>query len=144
MIKIFGVEDNLIYQEFLFVVIQELGYELVGLADNVKQAFELFFVIWLDVVLVDIEINGQQDGIVFVNCINQLWLFFIIYIMVWVDWVILDWVKNILFYGYLVKLFIQQDLQVVLELVIYCFVVDQQEWDYIILVLEWESGIVMQ
>ncbi|MCI4651037.1 response regulator [Phaeodactylibacter sp.] len=144
MIKILGIEDNPIHQEFLFVVIQELGYELAGLADNAKQALELLFSTKPDVVLMDIEINGQQDGIALAKRINQLRPLPIIYTTARADRATLDRAKNTLPYGYLVKPFTQQDLQAALELAIYRFAKDQQERDPVTSAPEWENGIALQ
>ncbi len=144
MIKILGVEDNPIHQEFLFVVTQELGYELAGLADNARQALELLFATKPDVVLLDIEINGQQDGIELANRINQLRPTPLIYTTARADQATLNRVKGTLPYGYLVKPFTQQDLQAALELAIYRFAADQIERETLQVSPDWESGIALQ
>lgn len=144
MVKILGVEDNPLHQEFLFVATQELGYELSGLTDNAKDAVSLLFSTKPDVVLLDIEIRGQQDGISLANRINQLQPLPIIYTTARADRETIDRAKDTLPYGYLVKPFTKEDLQAALEIAIFRFAAERQKQEDIQSNQDWDSGIALQ
>lgn len=75
--------------------------------------------ILFDIVLFDIDLWGKIFGIEVVEVIQEKYVFFFIFFIVLVDVVILEWVKRIMFYGYIVKFFNENDLCIVIELVLY-------------------------
>lgn len=79
-IKIFVVEDDFIQQQNLFILLEELGHDLVGFADNYKDAISKILATRPDLVLMDIRITGEKDGIATAEKINQLHPVPIIYI----------------------------------------------------------------
>ncbi|TAG88969.1 MAG: DNA-binding response regulator, partial [Bacteroidetes bacterium] len=61
--KILIAEDNLIFANTLELIIDELGYELVGVANNANDLFRLHLAMEPDILLLDIQLNGTKDGI---------------------------------------------------------------------------------
>lgn len=63
-LKILLVEDEVIHQRLLReLLVEELGYELIGPAATAADALQLFRAYAPDVALLDIQILGQPDGI---------------------------------------------------------------------------------
>ena len=62
-VKIMIVEDESIVAMDLAMRLQKAGYEVVGMADNSDDALTLFKEEEPDLVLMDININGEKDGI---------------------------------------------------------------------------------
>jgi len=61
-VRIFMVEDELIHAEALKIVIEDVGYELVGECNNADDAFDLIKASNPDIVLVDIALPGVLNG----------------------------------------------------------------------------------
>ncbi len=66
-IKILAVEGDPRYVVSLKLVIQDLGYELIGIVANVQAALELLEKSSPDLVLMDIETSDATNGIEFVS-----------------------------------------------------------------------------
>jgi len=64
MIKVFIVEDEIIAVESLTVDLQKIGYEVVGSANDSEKALIKINQTSPDLVLIDINIKGEKDGIV--------------------------------------------------------------------------------
>ncbi len=63
-IKILLVEDEVLHQRLLReLLVEELGYELIGPAATAAEALRLFSAQPPDVALLDIQLAGQPDGI---------------------------------------------------------------------------------
>jgi two-component system, LytTR family, response regulator LytT len=61
--RIFVVEDEQIHLDDISITIEELGHELVGNSDDAMEAFEKIEQLQPDVVLMDINLNGKNNGI---------------------------------------------------------------------------------
>ena len=84
-IKILAVEDDPIYSESLDLVVQELGYELVGIVDNAFDALQLLDATSPDLILMDIEIRDSMNGIELAARINSTRRIPIIYVTAFKD-----------------------------------------------------------
>lgn len=71
-LKILVVEDDLIYCEVIENILQNMGYEAVAIVDNSGEALRLFKAITPDLVLLDISIRGNLDGISVAQKINEI------------------------------------------------------------------------
>jgi DNA-binding LytR/AlgR family response regulator len=69
--KILVVEDERIFATTICIMLEELGYEQVQVVDNAEEAMRLFMAFSPDVVLMDIRIKGDKDGIAVAEYINQ-------------------------------------------------------------------------
>ncbi|AWM14118.1 DNA-binding response regulator [Flavobacterium sediminis] len=71
-INILVVEDTPSESEALITVLKENGYNVVGLATNHKDALALFYANKVDIVIIDIYLNGIPEGITFAETINVI------------------------------------------------------------------------
>lgn len=69
--KILIVEDEDLYADKLEMLVEKLEYELVGIVDNSAEALELIRQHPPDLILMDIHIQGQHDGIELADLINR-------------------------------------------------------------------------
>lgn len=69
-IRVLIVEDNVDEGEELRQSLQELGYDITALTDNLKDALGYFYAQEPDIVLVDIYLHGKADGLVFAEKMN--------------------------------------------------------------------------
>ena len=63
MAKIFIVEDNSFHMEALEIMLADLGHEVVGKSQSAIEAFSLIKETDPEVVLMDINLNGYNDGL---------------------------------------------------------------------------------
>ena len=63
IIKILIVEDNLLFALELEMLIKEIGYSVAGRVDNSNEALEIINQCPPDLILMDIEIKGNLNGI---------------------------------------------------------------------------------
>ena len=120
-IRILSIEDNPLHQENLFIVVEAIGYELVGFADNAKDALEKLFALRPDVVLMDIELKGDKDGIEIAEKIYQLRPTPLIFTTGRTDQLTLDRAKNTTAFSYLVKPIDENNLRAAIELAVFKF-----------------------
>jgi len=71
MQKIIVVEDDIIIRLFLCRVIANAGFEVVGEAKNCTQVLELVERIQPDLIIMDIGIAGDRDGVETAEIINE-------------------------------------------------------------------------
>lgn len=61
--KILIIEDNLLLAESMREMLGLLDYEVVGVADSVRDALRLAETTWPDLAIVDVHLAGVRDGI---------------------------------------------------------------------------------
>lgn len=71
-IRILIVEDDPIHASTLEMLVEELGYRVAGIADNAADALALVQATKPDLVLMDILLNGETDGIEAARIITDL------------------------------------------------------------------------
>lgn len=71
-INILIVEDTKTESDALKKVLAENNYNVVGIATSHKEALELFYNNKIDLVIIDIYLNGIPEGITFAETINVL------------------------------------------------------------------------
>jgi len=69
--NILVVEDEILFANKLEMQIDKLGHHLVGTVDNSDDALKLIETYHIDLILMDIFINGQYDGVELANMIQQ-------------------------------------------------------------------------
>jgi len=62
-IRILIVEDDLLFAERLRIDLEEMGYIVIDVVDNAKAALHLVKITRPELVLMDINIRGEMDGI---------------------------------------------------------------------------------
>ena len=62
-LRVMLVEDEIIVAWDIAETLKRLGYQIVGMADSAEQALHLAETLAPDLILMDIRLNGLQDGI---------------------------------------------------------------------------------
>jgi len=68
--KILIIEDQLLIAEDMAMQLEDLGYEILGIASDRKETFELLNTTWPDLIISDIML-GEENGIEIVDEILQ-------------------------------------------------------------------------
>ncbi|VXA95316.1 DNA-binding response regulator [Flavobacterium sp. 9AF] len=69
-INVLIIEDTPSESEALIKVLNANNYNIVGVATNHKEALSMFYSTKVDIVIIDIFLNGSPDGIAFAETIN--------------------------------------------------------------------------
>jgi DNA-binding LytR/AlgR family response regulator len=115
-LKILIVEDELVIAEDLKEILEELGYQVCGLAISSREALALIEEKSPDLVLLDIQLKGGKDGIELAAEINANFRLPFIMLTSHADIHTINRVKEVNPYGYLVKPFNEKEIFVGIEL----------------------------
>ena len=112
------VEDDLLVAEQIRLDLEDMGYLVIDIADNAKAALHMTKISKPDIVLMDIDIKGNQDGITAAEEIFTLDPTPIIFITSLIDKETFDRAKKAHPYAYLVKPANKTSLRHAIELAI--------------------------
>lgn len=84
-IRVFALEDDFFHQENLKITLEDLGYDLIGLEDKAEGMLPIVKEKHPDIVLLDIQLSGEESGIDLGHKINQQLPTPIIYITSFTD-----------------------------------------------------------
>ena len=115
-VKILVVEDELIIAEDIRMMLEDLGYEVIGTVPNYSEAIELIDKNLPDVVLIDILLSGEKDGITLAETIREKYNLPFIFITSHSDTATVERAKSVHPDGYLVKPFEKKDLYTSIEI----------------------------
>ena len=115
-IKILIVEDELIIAEDMSSKLEQLGYDVIGIAINFDEAIELIEEESPDLILLDIMIEGDRDGIELGDTISTSYSIPFIFITSHADKRTVTHAKKVKPSGYLVKPFEKDDLFTAIEI----------------------------
>jgi DNA-binding LytR/AlgR family response regulator len=140
--KILVAEDNKIFANTIELLIEELDYELVAIANNAEDLLRLFVATEPDLLLLDIQLNGVKNGI---DIATQVMSFPnpvpIIFMTVLKDKATFEKAKATNPFAYLVKPFDALLLQRTIELAFHKY--EQGNWDDESF-LGWEKDMVIK
>jgi CheY-like chemotaxis protein len=114
--KILIVEDESIAAEHLANNLKTQGYPVVAIADSGEKAIQVTQQTDPDLILMDITLQGNIDGIEAAERIQAQQQTPVIYMTAYADYTALERVKQTDFYGYIVKPFKPQDLRIAIEM----------------------------
>jgi len=124
--KILIVEDQLIIAMDLKLTLEGLGYEVLGIAGTAEECFHFFEKEMPDLVLMDIMLSGNVDGISAAGVIHKSFDVPIIYLTAHSD-------ENSLLranltdpYGYIVKPIEERDLYTSIEIALHRYSIDKE------------------
>jgi CheY-like chemotaxis protein len=103
--QILIVEDELIVAEDLKLTLNNLGYDVIAIASTGEDAIEITKSKHPDLILMDIMLEGQIDGITTTERIHALLDIPVIYVTAYADDKLLQRVKQTTPFGYIVKPF---------------------------------------
>ena len=101
--KILIVEDEIIIAEDLKQELTKLGYKIIGIATKGKEAIKKIKKTKPDLILMDLTLKGELDGIETAKQINKHHNIPLIYISGYFDHKIIQRAKKTKAYGYLKK-----------------------------------------
>ena len=115
-ISVLIVEDERIIAMDMSENLTDLGYKIVGVAATGSEAIDLALHFKPDVILMDINLPGEIDGIEAAEEINKIMDAAIIYLTAYADDTTLERAKFTSPYGYLIKPFEERELQTTIEM----------------------------
>ncbi len=116
---IFIVEDEAIVAHDIKETLISLGYVITGIANSGETAIEKVKETRPDLVLMDIHLAGEMDGIETAGKIHVLYDIPVIYLTAYADKVLLDRAKITEPYGYILKPYDERELHSVIEMALY-------------------------
>jgi signal transduction histidine kinase len=117
--RILIVEDEILIARKIEQALRQLGHEVVGIAADAEMALQQVANAQPDLVLMDIVIQGEQDGITTAEQIRDRFQLPVVYLTAYTDDSTLERAKVTQPLGYILKPFNQQDLHVAIELALF-------------------------
>ena len=108
--RVLIVEDELVVAADLERSLKGLGYRVVSVTATSKGAIRMAEKEWPDLVLMDIQLKGNEDGIVAADEITKRWQIPVVFVTANTDNEMLARAKEAGPYGYLIKPFRLQEL----------------------------------
>jgi PAS domain S-box-containing protein len=124
--KILIVEDEVIVAEAIKSSLESMDYEVVAMVKTGKAAVESAEKDCPDIILMDIRLKGQMDGIEAADLIRSRSIIPIIFLTAYADEDKIDRAKLTLPFGYVLKPFQDRDLKVAIEMALYAAKVDAE------------------
>jgi CheY-like chemotaxis protein len=117
--RILIVEDETIVAMTLEDALQGMGYTVAGTASTAEDAIKLAGETRPDLILMDIRIQGEKDGIAAAVAINSLYNIPIVYLTAHSDDKTLERAVKTQPYGFLIKPFRERELHSTIEIALY-------------------------
>ncbi|HUL62357.1 MAG TPA: DUF835 domain-containing protein [Methanocella sp.] len=126
MVRILVVEDEHIVAMDLMGRLKNLGYEVPGSASSGEEAIEKAGRLRPDLVLMDIYLNGEMDGVQAAGQIRARYDIPIIYLTAYADSNTLQRAKVTEPFGYVLKPFEERELLTTIEMALYKYRIEQR------------------
>jgi len=124
--SIFIVEDEAIVANDIKETLKSKGYNVVGIAKSGELAIEKVKEMKPDLVLMDIHLAGQMDGIEAAGQIHAVSDIPVIYLTAYADMNLLERAKVTEPYGYILKPYDERELHSVIEIALYRHKIDHE------------------
>lgn len=118
-IRILVVEDESIVALDIRYRLSKLGYEVVSLVETGEEAVSLVPEVAPDLILMDIMLAGEMDGIQAAGIITERWDVPIVYLTAYADEETLNRVKRTQSFGYIIKPFDDREIHTAIEMAHY-------------------------
>lgn len=110
------VEDEPIIADDIAICLEQLGYQVVNICNSAEKALVFLTQNTVDLILLDIKIKGDKDGIQLAQMIRQKYETPFVFISSLYDKTTIARAQNAEPAGYVVKPFKDQDIQVAVEM----------------------------
>ena len=117
--KIMIVEDEWITADDIRMSLENLGYTVTSMVTSGEEAIKNAEKDKPDLVLMDIMLKGEMDGIEAASQIRSCYNIPIIYLTAYADEKILERARITEPFGYIVKPFVNEDLKIAIEIALY-------------------------
>lgn len=118
-IQVLIVEDELIIAEDMKEMLRELQYHVIGIAGDYEEAGKILSSRVPDIALLDIHLQGDEDGITLALAIRERFDIPVIFISSYSDRKTIERAKQARPEGYIVKPFTREDLYASIEIAIF-------------------------
>lgn len=125
-VKVLVVEDELIIANHIQSALKNLGYDVPAIASTGTEAIKKAGELKPDIVLMDIVLKGEMNGIEAALQIKSIYKIPLIYLTAYEDEETLDRAKITEPMGYILKPFQERDLRITLELALYRHAMDKK------------------
>jgi signal transduction histidine kinase len=125
-VSILIVEDEGLIALEISTRLEELGYNVIGIAASASEAYCALDKRLPDIILMDIRINGSVDGIEAAEHIKEKYKIPVIYITAYASQETIERAKKTNPYGYLVKPIQERDLRITLEMALHKIAIEQE------------------
>jgi DNA-binding response OmpR family regulator len=125
--KVMIVEDELLSQRHIENILKSLDVDVTGCYDNASDARAAITKGSCDMILMDINIKGPEDGIQFSRSILQQYHIPIVFISAYSDGETLEEVMELSPYGFITKPFSAKDVEVAMGIAYQRFNVDKKK-----------------
>jgi len=115
-IKILIVEDELLIAKGLARKLEKLGYEVVAIVSSGRAALQKITEVIPDLILMDIVIKGEMDGIETTETIRKQYNIPVIYVTAYADDQTLTRAEETGSYGYLLKPFKEREVHATIKM----------------------------
>ncbi len=122
--KILIVEDEIIIAESLRRSLETSGYEVTAICSTAEAAIEAARTTKPDLVLMDIRLKGEKDGIYAARIVSEGFDVPVIFVTAYGDDAVLDRAKRTKPAGYLLKPFRSDELKAAIETALYRHMID--------------------
>ncbi|MDH5719287.1 MAG: diguanylate cyclase [Spirochaetia bacterium] len=124
--QILIVEDEGLIAKEIEARLKTLGYQITGIMQNGEDVLEHIPKYKPDLILMDIQIKGNMDGIEIAQKIKKLYQIPVIYLTAFADEKTLERAKKTNPYGYIVKPFDETDLKIRIDMALYKHSIEKQ------------------
>jgi len=124
--KILIVEDEAIIAMEIGKQLESLGYKVSSIVDTGEKAIELAEKLKPDIILMDIRINGEIDGIDTAQVIRDRFDIPVIFSTAYLDQERIERAKITMPFGYLLKPIQERDLKATIEMALYVAKIDKE------------------
>jgi PAS domain S-box-containing protein len=118
-IKIMIVEDELIVAKNIENHLRKIGYEVIAIVDSGEEAIARAAETKMDLVLMDIKLTGEIDGVEAARQINNRFQTPVVYLTAYADDETLQRAKVTAPFGYIIKPFESKKLHTTIEIALY-------------------------
>ena len=126
--KVLIVEDQELVRTNLKLLLKVNNYDIAGMATNAKEAFEIIENNVVDLVIMDIALSGELDGIETARIIKDKWNIPVVYLTAKKDSLTISRAKETSPFGYISKdIEIKEQLPIVLEFALYKHKVEKEK-----------------
>ena len=125
--KIMVVEDEMLVSESIQQSLEKLGYDVAGNASTGEQAVELARRTSPDLVLMDINLPGNLEGIEAAREIRRELSIPVVYVTGYSDPATVQRAQISAPYGYIVKPFAERELEITISIALYRHQIDKEK-----------------
>lgn len=126
-VKVLVVEDDIIISEDIQRSLDTLGYEVIGAMTSGEEALNLIQKNPPDIVLMDIVLRGQLNGIDTAKMIYEQYHIPVVFLTAYSDSITLERANQAHHYGYICKPFEREELKEIIRSALDLFWEDQEK-----------------